>query len=129
MGFADPVSKVTAKMSSFEKNPLNGMIPARARHPISIVREVHGIDLRSPPIARMSFVWTAWITDPAARKRRALKNAWFVRWNRAALYPAVATSVLPRATSDAIRYAPAPSPRNMYASWLIVEHARTRLMP
>src|SRR3972149_1374723 len=127
-GFAGPLWNVTPGMSAFEKNPLTGMMPAGARAPISIAREVQGITFPSPPICRMSFVWTAWITEPAERNRRALKNAWFVRWNRAALYPAVGISGLPRAASDAIRYAPAPKPRNMYASWLIVENAITRLM-
>ena len=62
------------------KNPLKGIIPARARDPNSMTREVIGIDFERPPISRMSFVWTAWITLPADRNRRALKNAWLKRW-------------------------------------------------
>ena len=45
-----------------------------------MTREVIGIDFERPPISRMSFVWTAWITLPADRNRRALKNAWLKRW-------------------------------------------------
>src|SRR5689334_15385156 len=56
----------------------------------------------SPPMA--------WITDPEQRKRRALKKAWVNRWN------------------TATQYAPTPSARNMYPSWLTVEYANTRLI-
>src|SRR3989442_4618731 len=63
------------------------------------------------------------MTLPAPRKRRALKNAWLKRWYKAALYPAES-----REGSVAMRYAPAPRPRNMYASCEIVENARTLLM-
>ena len=53
---------------------------------------------------------SAWITLPAPRNSNALKNAWVVTWNMAALY------------------APMPSATNMYPSWLTVEYASTFLM-
>src|SRR5439155_1326268 len=122
-GCSDPASNVIERISPFEKKPLNGMMPARAREPKSIAFEVTGIGSERPPISRMSLVWTAWMTLPAPRKSRALKNARLKRWYRAALYPAES-----REGSFAIRYAPAPRPRNMYASWEMVENARTLLM-
>src|SRR3989442_8794418 len=123
MGCSDPASNVIDRISPFKKKPLNGMIPARAREPKSIALDVTGMRSERPPICRMSFVWTAWMTLPAPRKRRALKNAWLKRWYKAALYPAES-----REGSVAMRYAPAPRPRNMYASCEIVENARTLLM-
>ena len=45
----------------------------------------------------------AWMTEPAARNRQALKQAWVTRWNTAA------------------PWAPTPSARNMNPSWLMVE--------
>ncbi len=42
--------------------------------------------LRRPPISRMSKVWwQAWLTEPAPRKRQALKKAWVKRWNTPAV--------------------------------------------
>src|SRR2546425_8027752 len=123
MGCSDPASNVIERISPFEKKRLTGMIPARAREPRSIALEVRGVRSERPPICRMSFVWRAWMTLPAPRKRRALKNAWLKRWYKAALYPAES-----REGSVAMRYAPAPRPRNMYASCEIVENARTLLM-
>ena len=69
-------------MASFEYQPekAHGK-PAMARVPMTMVMKVAGIFLESPPIWRMSLVCTAWITEPAPRKRRALKKAWVVRWN------------------------------------------------
>src|SRR6266853_4745461 len=67
--------------------------------------------LRRPPILRMSCSWCrAMMTEPAPRKRRALKNAWVIRWKMAA------------------EYAEAPSATVMYPSWDSVEYATTRLM-
>ncbi len=51
-----------------------------------------------------------WLTDPAPRKRSALKNACVKRWKIAAVH------------------APTPRAMTMYPSWLIVEYARTFLM-
>ena len=51
----------------------------------------------------MLLEWTAWITDPAPRKRSALKKAWVKRWKSPAVYPPAATAVI------------------MYPSWDTVE--------
>ena len=48
---------------------------------MSEVIQVIGMYLRRPPIRRMSCSWcSAMITEPAARNRSALKNAWVPRW-------------------------------------------------
>jgi hypothetical protein len=75
------------------------------------VQCVSGSHLRSPPMLRTSWAlsssWMracmAWMTDPAQRKRHALKNACVNTWKK----PAVK--------------APTPTPRNMKPSWLMVE--------
>ncbi len=95
-----------------DQNPANGGTPASAREPIRNVQNVMGIFLRRPPISLMLFVWTAWITAPDPRNRSALKNACVNRWKNAPVRPA----------------GPIDIPATMYASWLIVEYARTRLM-
>src|SRR5438132_2377516 len=99
-------------ISSFDQNPASGGIPERAAAPIRNVQNVTGIGLRSPPISLMLLVSVAWITDPAARNSRALKNACVNRWNSPGVYPAT----------------PMDSPATMYASCDTVEYARTRLM-
>ncbi len=53
-----------------------------------------GMCLRRPPMSVMLLEWTAWITDPAPRKSRALKKAWVNRWKRPAVYPPAATAVI-----------------------------------
>ena len=79
-------------------------MPASARVATRNVAWVIGIFLRRPPISRMSKVWwQAWLTEPAPRKRQALKNACVNRWNT----PAV--------------QAPTPRAMTMYPSWEIVE--------
>ena len=46
-----------------------------------MVKKVHGIFLRRPPMLRMSCSpESAWITLPAPRNSSALKNAWVIRW-------------------------------------------------
>jgi hypothetical protein len=67
------------------------------------VMKVIGIFLRSAPISVISWLWTAWITEPEPRKRHALKAAWVVRCARPAVKP------------------PTPKPRIMYPSWEHVE--------
>ena len=69
-------------MESLEKKPANGGTPAKATVPTMKTQKVTGIGSRRPPISLMSFEWTEWITDPAARNSRALKNACVNRWNR-----------------------------------------------
>ena len=81
------VSFATTRSSSFDQNPENGMIPARAKAPIAIVQKVTGIFFRRPPMSLMLFECTAWITDPAPRNSSALKNAWVNRWKNPAVYP------------------------------------------
>ena len=67
--------------------------------------------VRSPPILRMSCSPpTAWITDPAARNSRPLKNACVIRWKIAA------------------ENAATPQAMNMYPSCEIVEYASTFLI-
>src|SRR5256885_10814641 len=89
-----------------------------AKHDAANVRYVVGSHLRRPPMLRMSCAafesWMpaciAWMTEPAPRKRHALKNAWVKTWKNPA------------------EKAPTPTPRNMNPSWLTVEYASTFLM-
>src|SRR5207245_25569 len=118
------VSSATAnaapRISSFEKNPAKGGMPAIASVAIHMRGAVQGMERASPPIFRMSWAsscecvaWyapcMAWITLPEPRNRRALKNAWVARWKMPAAY------------------APVPTPTNMYPSCETVEYASTRL--
>ena len=58
----------------------------RASEPSSEVIQVIGMYLRKPPMFRMSWSWCMpMITEPAARKSSALKNAWVIRWKIATL--------------------------------------------
>ena len=72
---------------SLLKKPEKPGTPAIASVAIRKVTKVIGIFFRRPPISRMSWLWTAWMTDPEPRKRHALKNAWVVRWNSPAVKP------------------------------------------
>ncbi|OPY53996.1 MAG: hypothetical protein A4E51_01036 [Methanosaeta sp. PtaU1.Bin055] len=94
---------------SLLKNPVVRGNPARVREPASIVRPVHFMCFRTPPISLMSLVPTAWMTLPAQRKRRALKKEWPIRWKIE-----TPTAVAPTA-------APNPRAAIMYPSWLTVE--------
>ena len=81
-----------AMISSLEKKPENGGKPASARPPIdhAAERERH----RAPEAAHLSRFWSpaiAAITEPAAMKSSALKNACVIRWNRPAAYAALET--------------------------------------
>ena len=76
------------RISSFDQNPANGKMPASASDPMMNVQNVMGIGFRSPPMSL--FMSNEWcdpekLTDPAPRKRSALKNAWVKRWNTAAV--------------------------------------------
>ncbi|MNY02689.1 hypothetical protein D3C86_1352710 [compost metagenome] len=63
---------------------------------IPMVAKVMGILARRPPIFQRSCSsCMAWMTEPAPRKRRALKKAWVNTWN------------MP------VEYAPIPTPTNM----------------
>ena len=101
-------------ISSLEKKPAKGQIPAIARVAIHMTTHVTGMYLRSPPMLRMSCssrwpsAWCAawcmeWMTAPAPRKRSALKNECVTRWKTAAVK------------------APTPAARNMKPSWETVE--------
>jgi hypothetical protein len=69
-------------MSSFDQNPANGGIPVSASPPIANAAAVSRMCFFRPPILKRSCVPTAWMTEPAARNRRALKNACVNRWKR-----------------------------------------------
>ncbi len=70
------LAKANHRISSFEKNPASGGMPAIAAVATAKVANVTGIRRASPPILRMSCSpLIAWITLPAPRKRHALKNA------------------------------------------------------
>src|SRR5216684_2213356 len=102
---------VFQRISSLLQKPASGGIPAIASVAMPMVRNVHGIYDLSPPIFRMSCSPpTAWITDPAARKRRPLKNACVIKWK----IPA--------------ENAPTPQAMNMYPSCETVEYASTFLI-
>ncbi len=76
-----PRANAAPRISSFDQKPASGGMPAMARVATPIVAAVIGIFRRSPPILCMSCSsLMAWITDPAPRKRSALKKAWVMRW-------------------------------------------------
>ncbi len=106
IGSAVPRANAAPRISSFEKNPENGGMPAIASVAIHIRLAVHGRWWRSPPMLRRScasswewvawYAWCiAWITLPDPRNSSALKNACVTRWKSPAAY------------------APVPTPRNM----------------
>ena len=70
-----------------EKNPENGGSPEMATVATSMVYQVTGSFRPSPPIFRRSCSpERAWITEPAPRKRSALKKACVTRWKIPAAY-------------------------------------------
>ena len=75
-------------ISSFDQKPANGGMPIRARVAMAKHPNVTGMYFRRPPISLILLEWTAWISEPAPRKSKALKNAWVNRWNRLTLWPA-----------------------------------------
>jgi hypothetical protein len=65
-----------------EKKPENGGMPASARPPITMQRNVNGIARRNPPILSMSCAAPiAPMTEPAPMNSSALKNACVMKWN------------------------------------------------
>ena len=69
-----------------DQKPASGGMPANASDEMAKVQKVVGMYFLSPPIFVMSKVWwAAWLTEPAPRKRHALKNAWVKRWKMAAV--------------------------------------------
>ena len=77
--------RTASMIPSFEKKPEKPGKPMRARVPTSEHSQVIGMRRQSPPMRRMSCSWwRAMMTEPAARKRSALKKAWVPRWKTAA---------------------------------------------
>ena len=77
-----PRSNTDPRISSFDQNPESGGIPEIVSQAIAIVANVMGILRARPPMRVMSCSpCMPWITDPAPRKSRALKNACVIRWN------------------------------------------------
>ena len=68
-----------------EKNPAVSGKPASASDPMVNVQNVCGMKRRRPPMSEMLFEWTAWMSDPAPRNRRALKKPWVKRWKTEAV--------------------------------------------
>ena len=73
--------KQAVRISSFEKKPENGGIPAMAKQAIKKVMCVIGMYLRKPTIALISLLCTAWMMLPAPRNNKALNMAWVNKWN------------------------------------------------
>ena len=64
------------RISSFEKNPANGGMPAIAKVAMNMVQCVIGMRRCRSPMLRMSCSpLIAWITEPEPRNSSALKNA------------------------------------------------------
>ena len=79
------LGNANSRISSFDQNPASGGTPAIASHPTMNVAAVTGIKARSRPIHRMSCSsCMPWITEPAPRNSRALKQAWVIMWKIAA---------------------------------------------
>ena len=74
-------AKAAERISSLEKKPLSGQMPAMARQATRNVAWVTGMRRRSPPMADISFECTAWMMKPAPRKSSALNMACVKRWN------------------------------------------------
>ena len=91
------------KISSFEKKPESGAMPASARAERMNVPAVTGMRHHSPPSCRASCSPLMWMIEPAPRNSVALKKACVIR------------------CSIAMPTAPAPSATNMKPSWLTVE--------
>ena len=71
-----PLANANHRISSLEKNPASGGMPAMAAVATANVTNVTGMRFASPPILRMSCSPpSAWMTLPAPRNRQALKNA------------------------------------------------------
>src|SRR5690242_14671385 len=95
--------KAFQRISSFDQKPASGGTPAMARQEIRNVHRVSGRYGARPPMLRMSWLFSvswmraciAWITEPAPRKRQALKKACVKTWKKPA------------------EKAPTPTPMNM----------------
>ena len=110
-----------SNISSFDQKPEKKGTPAIDNTPRPIVTEVIGISFLKPPISLMSCVWTACITAPDPKNNKALKNAWFIRWNKPAMYPWELPGSMPKSAECQKAQAPVPNARNIYPNWDIVE--------
>ena len=69
-------------IASFEKKAARNGTPEIVSVAMKNVQYVRGIFFARPPMRRMSCSPPiAWITEPAPRKRQALKKACVVTWN------------------------------------------------
>ena len=76
---------VSPRMSSLEKKPASGGMPASDSAPMSNVQWVIGIVATGRPSGLMSCSsWTAWMTEPEPRNSRPLEKPWAMRWKIAA---------------------------------------------
>src|ERR1700674_5969051 len=99
------------RISSFERNPANGGMPAIANVAMNMVQCVMGMRLCRSPMLRMSCSpLMAWITDPDPRNSSALKKACVKTWKTQA------------------ENAPTPRGRNIYLSCETVEYASRGLI-
>src|SRR3546814_19092840 len=72
-----------ASISSLEKKPDSGGIPAMAIVATSMVTYVMGRCFFKPPMLRISCSsLMAWITDPAPKNNNDLKHEWVMTWNK-----------------------------------------------
>ena len=104
-----PVSQSTSMIASLDSPPASGGTPTRASPPSRKTAYVTGSARRSPPSRLISTDPVACSTTPAQRNSPALNAAWVSRWNAPAARP------------------PTASAASMYASWLTVDQASTRL--
>ncbi len=86
-------SPATLRISSLAQKPDRGTSPAMDSAPRPNTAAVTGIRLARPPRSATSCRSVAWITEPAERKRSALKKPWANRYSMAAV-----TEPEPRAT-------------------------------
>ena len=78
-----------------EKKPANGGTPASDRPPIAMHANVNGIARLKPPIlSRFCSLAIALMTEPAAMKSSALKNACVIRWKSPPTYANEATPMI-----------------------------------
>ena len=70
------LAKATSKIVSLEQKPVKKGKPTRANEPINIIVYENGNKFFKPPNFLISCSSeTAWITEPAPKKSKALKNA------------------------------------------------------
>src|SRR3981081_2777006 len=90
-----PRLPTNSRISSWEKKPENGGTADRARPPVMKHRNVNGSALRQPDIRSSDCSPAiALISDPAAMKSSALKNACVKRWNMLAEYAPTDTPMI-----------------------------------